>query len=93
MTVTSSPARWRTLARLFLQGPEGDIFPQTFRTVLVVVGVIWIVQGLGILETGSFMDRRPFWAVAGAVMLIAGVVSTLVHRRKAGAKDGDHPGS
>lgn len=69
------------------------IFPQTFRTVLVVVGVIWIVQGLGVLDTGSFMDRRPVWAIAGAVMLLAGLASTLVHRRKAGAKDADQPGS
>lgn len=69
------------------------MFPQTFRTVLVVVGVIWIVQGLGLVDTGSFMDRRPFWAVGGALMLGAGLVSTVVHRRKERAKHGDQPGS
>lgn len=69
------------------------IFPQTFRTVITVVGVIWIVQGLGLLDTGSFMDRQPVWAVAGAVLVVAGLLSTLVQRRRARTKEPDQPGS
>lgn len=41
---------------------------------LVVVGLIWIGQGLGLLRSSSFMTDEPFWAVAGAVSVVAGAI-------------------
>jgi hypothetical protein len=42
-------------------------------TVLIVVGVIWIGQGVGAIG-GSFMTGQAIWAVFGAVALLCGVV-------------------
>jgi uncharacterized protein YjeT (DUF2065 family) len=41
--------------------------------VLVVVGLVWIGQGLGYLG-GSFMTDDPTWAVIGMVTVVAGLV-------------------
>lgn len=41
--------------------------------VLIAAGVVWIGQGLGIIP-GSFMSGDPFWAAAGGVALVVGVV-------------------
>ncbi|HVQ22914.1 MAG TPA: hypothetical protein VMT36_06550 [Candidatus Saccharimonadia bacterium] len=41
--------------------------------VLIVAGAVWIGQGLGIIP-GSFMSGDPFWAAAGGVALVVGVV-------------------
>ena len=40
--------------------------------LLVVVGVVWIGQGLGAIH-GSTMTGSTFWAVAGAVCVIVGI--------------------
>lgn len=49
--------------------------------VLVAVGVVWVLQGLGILTGGSFMvgDRR--WALAGVAAVAVGAVIGLRARR------------
>ncbi|QIN78569.1 hypothetical protein GBA65_08605 [Rubrobacter marinus] len=39
--------------------------------LMVVVGGTWLLQGVGILP-GSFMTGQAFWAVVGAVVLVAG---------------------
>jgi hypothetical protein len=41
---------------------------------LAAVGLVWIGQGTGLLEGSSFMVGDPRWAVAGAVLLVAGVL-------------------
>ena len=41
---------------------------------LVVVGLIWIGQGLGLLRSPSFMTDEPLWAVAGAGFVAAGAI-------------------
>lgn len=46
--------------------------------VLIVVGAVWILQGLGVAK-GSVMTGNAFWAVLGAVFFLAGI---LVLRRK-----------
>lgn len=66
------------------------MFPRSFSGVIMIVGAIWVVQGLGVLETGSFMDGRPIWAVLGALVFVAAVIVVLVQRRK---KDVDQPGN
>ena len=49
--------------------------------LLAAAGVVWIGQGLGLLP-GSFMSGDPFWAAAGAVAVIVGIVlaATAVRR-------------
>jgi hypothetical protein len=41
--------------------------------VLIVVGVVWIGQGTGVLQGGSFMVGDPLWAVIGAATAAAGL--------------------
>jgi hypothetical protein len=48
---------------------------------LVVVGLIWIGQGLGVVRSSSFMTDEPFWAAAGALFVIAGVALGLIEWR------------
>ena len=39
--------------------------------LLLLVGVIWILQGLNVLP-GSFMTGDPFWALVGLVCVGVG---------------------
>jgi hypothetical protein len=39
---------------------------------LVITGVVWIFQGIGVLE-GSFMTGSSFWAWMGAVAVLIGL--------------------
>ena len=39
--------------------------------VLILVGVIWILQGANILP-GSFMTGQPEWFVAGVMTFVVG---------------------
>ncbi len=41
--------------------------------VLLLVGLGWMLQGLGILPGNGFMDGDTRWAVIGAVLAVAGV--------------------
>jgi hypothetical protein len=47
-----------------------------FGAFLLVLGVIWILQGTNILP-GSFMTGNPLWAAAGVAVAL-GAVSMLV---------------
>jgi len=40
--------------------------------VLILVGVVWFFQGIGVIE-GSFMTGEALWAVIGTVCVVAGV--------------------
>lgn len=70
---------------------EDGIFPRTFGVVLMIVGAIWVVQGTGLAPTGSFMDGRRMWAVLGALLLFAGIISVVVQRRRNRPQDPDQP--
>lgn len=37
--------------------------------VLIVVGVVWIGQGVGVIG-GSFMTGQVVWAIIGAVLIL-----------------------
>jgi hypothetical protein len=39
--------------------------------VLLIVGVVWFFQGVGVIE-GSFMTGEAVWAVIGALCVAAG---------------------
>ena len=62
------------------------------RVVLIVVGVlmvlmggVWLFQGIGIL-LGSPMTSQPFWAIVGSIVVVLGVVVAVVGIRRAPAK-------
>ena len=47
--------------------------PRAIGIVLVVVGGVWVLQGIGVAQ-GSVMTGNALWAVIGAVLVIAGAV-------------------
>ncbi|MFD1507626.1 hypothetical protein FE374_08080 [Georgenia yuyongxinii] len=49
--------------------------------VLVAVGVVWTLQGVGLLG-GSVMTGVTLWAVIGPVVAVAGLVLTLLGLRR-----------
>ena len=50
--------------------------------VLVVIGAVWLVQGLGIVTTGSFMDGQSVWAVIGGAFVAVGLIALSRSRRR-----------
>ena len=42
--------------------------------VLVIIGAVWIGQGLGFFPGSGFMDGDMRWAVFGALLAMGGVV-------------------
>jgi hypothetical protein len=53
---------------------------RTIAVVLLVVGAVWVLQGVGFLG-GSFMTGEALWAVIGAGCIGAGVVLLRPPRR------------
>ncbi len=49
--------------------------------VMDVVGLVWFLQGMRVLP-GSFMTGSMFWAVAGLVVMIAGMAVLLTAVRR-----------
>lgn len=39
--------------------------------LIALMGGVWMLQGVGVLP-GSFMTGQAFWAIVGAIMLVAG---------------------
>lgn len=58
------------------------MFPGTVTAVLMIVGVIWMIQGFGVFDTGSFMDEQPFWGGMGALLFLAGLAGAIYKRRR-----------
>ena len=56
---------------------------QLFGGALVLIGIIWILQGINILP-GSFMTGQTKWAVYGALAVAVGVVLIALARKGAG---------
>ena len=50
--------------------------------VMVLVGLVWIGQGLGLLQGSSFMVGDPFWAFAGLALVVAGAALAAVILRR-----------
>jgi len=42
--------------------------------VLVLLGIVWIAQGMGWLGGSGFMDGDPRWALFGAILAVGGVL-------------------
>jgi len=54
--------------------------------MLVVIGSIWLLQGINVLP-GSFMTGQTRWAVYGGIAISAGVCVLLaVNRRRDGTR-------
>ncbi len=49
--------------------------------LLIVVGVVWILQGINALP-GSFMSGRPGYAVLGLVVAVVGLAILLRGARR-----------
>ncbi|MET8320327.1 hypothetical protein [Micromonospora sp. NPDC005189] len=47
--------------------------PLTLGLLAVVIGAVWMVQGLGYIS-GSVMTDRKIWAVLGPLVTLAGLV-------------------
>ncbi|TAJ99443.1 MAG: hypothetical protein EPO36_11965 [Chloroflexota bacterium] len=48
---------------------------------MILAGLVWIGQGLGILTAGrSFMIGDPTWAVIGAVFVVVGLAMAVRKR-------------
>lgn len=45
--------------------------PRAIGVVLIVVGAVWILQGIGVAQ-GSVMTGNVWWGVLGVVFVIAG---------------------
>ncbi len=53
--------------------------------VLLVLGVVWIGQGLNVIP-GSFMTGQVIWAIVGAI-LVAGAIYLFWGLASAGGRD------
>jgi len=52
-----------------------------FSILLVLVGVVWFLQGINILP-GSFMTGQVRWAIYGVLAMVAGVGLFAYARRR-----------
>jgi hypothetical protein len=51
--------------------------------VMVLIGLVWIAQGLAIVKGTGFMDGDPLWAVVGIVLIgIAAVIARSANRSR-----------
>ena len=58
--------------------------------VLVLMGLIWTLQGLDVLKGSSVMSGKPLWAVIGPIVALAGL-ALIVGRLRGGSKDKPTP--
>jgi hypothetical protein len=42
--------------------------------ILIIVGAVWMGQGLGLFQGSGFMDDNRIWAIIGAGMIVAGLL-------------------
>ena len=49
--------------------------------LLLLVGCVWVLQGVGILP-GSFMTGQTKWAVIGGVCIAVGIAVLVLGRRR-----------
>jgi drug/metabolite transporter (DMT)-like permease len=51
-------------------------------TLLLLVGAVWVGQGLGLLRGSSFMVDDIRWAIAGVGAIVVGAVFIISARRR-----------
>jgi LPXTG-motif cell wall-anchored protein len=47
------------------------VLPGGVGGLLIFVGVVWLLQGIGVIG-GSFMTGSSFWAVVGGACILSG---------------------
>jgi uncharacterized membrane protein HdeD (DUF308 family) len=57
------------------------IFLSIIAVLLILVGVVWFLQGINVLP-GSFMTGQSQWALYGGIAVIAGVGLLLFANQK-----------
>jgi hypothetical protein len=70
--------------------PMVPVVQRVIGALLILVGAVWVVQGFGIMSTGSFMDGNALWGVIGLGCIAVGVFTIGYERyrrlRRAGAQ-------
>jgi hypothetical protein len=51
--------------------------------VLVLMGGVWFFQGIGVIQSSSFMTDNSTWVLIGALVVIGGVALITWPRRSA----------
>ncbi|MDR7223512.1 hypothetical protein [Aminobacter aminovorans] len=74
-------AGWRCEDNQQEGGVEMKLLPTIVAGLAVVVGIVWILQGAGLLG-GSFMTGRTEWFWIGIVTVLAGCAAFLWLRRR-----------
>ena len=80
--------RWRNWGRMVAFGAawspkDMKLTLSIIGLILVIVGGIWVLQGVGVLP-GSFMTGQIRWAVYGGIAVAAGAAVLLAARRRSG---------
>jgi len=57
------------------------IFLSIIAVLLILVGVVWFLQGINVLP-GSFMTGQSQWALYGGIAIIGGIGLILFANRK-----------
>jgi hypothetical protein len=57
------------------------IFLSILAVLLILVGVVWVLQGIGVIG-GSVMTGQSQWTIIGGVSFIVGVVLLVFANRK-----------
>ena len=58
--------------------------------VLVLMGLIWTLQGLDVLKGSSVMSGKPLWAIIGPIVALAGI-ALIFGRLRGGSRDKQTP--
>ena len=54
---------------------------QIVATLLIVIGSVWVLQGVNVLP-GSFMSGQIRWAVYGGIAVVVGIGLLFVAKRR-----------
>jgi hypothetical protein len=58
---------------------SGGVIVRVLGVVLVAVGVLWTLQGLGIVG-GSVMSGSTMWAIIGPIVAVVGILLVVWRR-------------
>jgi uncharacterized membrane protein HdeD (DUF308 family) len=57
------------------------IFLSIIAVLLILVGVVWILQGINVLP-GSFMTGQSQWAIYGGIAALVGIALAVFANRR-----------
>jgi hypothetical protein len=49
--------------------------------VMCLAGAVWFFQGIGTIQSDSFMTDEPIWSVIGAFVFVIGVIFIRASRK------------